>query len=51
VRFGKYAATIKKASAVELRVLIPGKCRRRKSYAVKVTVNGSTSNEYLFQLK
>lgn len=51
VEFGKYEATVTKASSTKLTVTIPSKCRKGKSYQVTVKAYGGTSNAVSFKVR
>ncbi|MEW6365036.1 MAG: BACON domain-containing carbohydrate-binding protein [Acidobacteriota bacterium] len=51
VKFGKYAATVTKATTTKITATIPTKCKSGKTYAVQVTVSGKKSNTVQFKVK
>ncbi len=51
VKFGKYAATVTKATTSKLTVTIPTKCKSGKTYKVYAQVSGNKSNTVQFKVK
>ncbi|MEW6369265.1 MAG: BACON domain-containing carbohydrate-binding protein [Acidobacteriota bacterium] len=51
VKFGRFAATVNKATTTRLTVTIPTRCKSGKTYGVTLTVSWQTSNTMQFKVR